>query len=183
MSVDEDLIREMQTMNRNIALMLANQIKDDRRFDRLEQLLNVSRSPSNNIFTLNGFSIAPMIHNSTSVIYCHSQAATVYTKPRAHMYEDQGRPLASHHMVGAPCTYVPTLNELRKDHRLMAEVGERCAEIDASHLGNCYYTSSKKARGLLRAGGEASNYFVHIEWPHDHILVGPDKDRVFYKII
>jgi hypothetical protein len=62
----------------------------------------------------------------------------------------------------------------------MVEAEERCAEIDASHLGNCYYTSSKKARGLLRAGGEASKH-VHIEWPHDHILVGPDKDRVFYK--
>jgi hypothetical protein len=96
------------------------------------------------------------------------------------MYEDHGRQLLSHHAVGAPSSYVPTLNEMRKDNRLVAEAEERCGEIDASHLGNCHYTSSKKAWGLLRAGVEASKH-VHIEWPHDHILVGPDKDRVFYK--
>jgi hypothetical protein len=180
MSVDEDLLREMQAMNRNITLMLANQVREERRFVRLEHLINVSTFPRNNIFTSTGFSIAPMIHNSTNVVYCYSQAAPVYTKPRAHMYEDQGRQPLSHHVVGAPSTYVPTLHEMRKDHRLIAEAEERCAEIDAPHLGNCQYISSKKARGLLRAGGEASKH-VHIEWPHDHILVGPDKDRVYYK--
>jgi hypothetical protein len=35
-SVDEDMLREIQVMNQNIAMMLANQIKEEKRFDRLE---------------------------------------------------------------------------------------------------------------------------------------------------
>jgi hypothetical protein len=32
----------------------------------------------------------------------------------------------------------------------------------------------------LRAGGESSKH-IHIDWPHDFILAGPDKNRIFYK--
>jgi hypothetical protein len=50
--------------------------------------------------------------------------------------------------------------------------------MEENQIGNI--NSNKKARGLLRAGGEASRH-VHIDWPHDFVLSGPDKDRICYK--
>jgi hypothetical protein len=76
----------------------------------------------------------------------------------------------SQQILGAHNMYVPSVREMRGDQRLQWEAEETFAEMDVSYLGNEQYITSKKARGLLRAGG-----------PHDHILVGPDKERVFYK--
>jgi hypothetical protein len=50
--------------------------------------------------------------------------------------------------------------------------------VEEAQIGNI--SASKKSRGLLRSGGESSRH-VHIDWPHDYILSGPDKERVFYK--
>jgi hypothetical protein len=61
-SVDEEMLREIQAMNHNIAIMLANQMKEDRRFDRLEQLISVNRNSTciNKINTSTGLSVAPI---------------------------------------------------------------------------------------------------------------------------
>jgi hypothetical protein len=73
---------------------------------------------------------------------------------------------------------VPTLAELRGDNRLLTNVNNQYEEFEAGHLGNV--STNKKARGLLRAGGESSRH-LHIDWPHDFILAGPDKNHIFYK--
>jgi hypothetical protein len=180
-SVDEEMLREIQAMNHNIAMMLANQVKEEKRFDRLEQLISVSRTCINTINTSTGLSVAPTLSNATNVVYCFSQAGPSYARPQSHGYEAQrGQPAFVQQVTGAPSMYVPTVREMRGDQSLVREAEERCAEMDASVIGNSNYVTSKKAQGLLRAGGEASRH-VHIDWPHDHILVGPDKERVYYK--
>jgi hypothetical protein len=52
--------------------------------------------------------------------------------------------------------------------------------MDVSHLGRANNSNIKKARGLMRAGGEASKH-LYTDWPHDFVLVGSDNDRIFYK--
>jgi hypothetical protein len=60
-------------MNHNIAMMLANQIKEEKRFDRLEHLISVSRPTYvSNINMSTGLSVAPTLNNSTNVVYCFS---------------------------------------------------------------------------------------------------------------
>jgi hypothetical protein len=67
---------------------------------------------------------------------------------------------------------------MRRDTNLMAAADYHCADMDTSHLGR--HTNAKKARGLMRAGGEASRH-LYTDWPHNFVLVGSDNDRIFYK--
>jgi hypothetical protein len=46
--------------------------------------------------------------------------------------------------------------------------------MEENQIGNI--SSNKKSSGLLRVGGH-----VHIDWPHDYVLSGPDKDRIYYE--
>jgi hypothetical protein len=72
------------------------------------------------------------------------------------------------------------LQAMRRDTNLMAAADYHCADMDISHLGRHMNINAKKARGLMRAGGEASRH-LYTDWPHDFVLVGSDNDRVFYK--
>jgi hypothetical protein len=76
-----------------------------------------------------------------------------------------------------PIPSVPTIAELRGNQRLTAEVQAHYNMMEENQIGNI--SSNKKSRGLLRAGGESRH--VHIDWPHDYVLSGPDKDRIYYK--
>jgi hypothetical protein len=82
-TVDEEMLREIQAMNHNIAMMLANQIKEEKRFDRLEYLMSVSKPYVSNINTSTGLSVAPTLNNSTNVVYCFSQARPNYARPQS----------------------------------------------------------------------------------------------------
>jgi hypothetical protein len=50
--------------------------------------------------------------------------------------------------------------------------------MEEAQMGNI--SGNKISRGLLRAGGESSRH-VHIDWPHDYVLSGPNKERIYYK--
>jgi hypothetical protein len=69
---------------------------------------------------------------------------------------------------------------MRKDSNLMTAAEVQCAELDGTNLGRPSNLNIKKARGLMRAGREASRH-LYTDWPHDFVLVGSDNDRVFYR--
>jgi hypothetical protein len=107
------MLREIQAMNHNIAMMLANQIKEEKRFDRLEHLISVSRPYVSNINTLTGLSVIPTLNNSTNVVYCFSQAGPNYAKAHSHVYEAPRVPhVKSQQTLGAHNIYVPSLREM-----------------------------------------------------------------------
>jgi hypothetical protein len=83
------------------------------------------------------------------------------TLGRSHVYEaPRVQQAIPQQTVGAHNMYVPSLREMRGDPRLRREAEERCVEMDASYLGNEKYVTSKKARGLLRAGGRPPGMYI-----------------------
>jgi hypothetical protein len=73
------------------------------------------------------------------------------------------------------------LRAIRSDPLIAAEVRHKCDNLDASAIGMVpSFINNKKARGLMRAGGEAAQT-LYTEWPHDFVLVGLENKRVFYK--
>jgi hypothetical protein len=54
------------------------------------------------------------------------------------------------------------------------------SELETSQIGIIPNINNKKARGLMRAGGESSKH-LYTDWPHDYVLVGSDNERVYYK--
>jgi hypothetical protein len=60
----------------------------------------------------------------------------------------------------------------------VTHINSQYEEFESGQIGNI--STNKKTRGLLRAGGESSKH-IHIDWPHDFILAGPDKNRIYYK--
>jgi hypothetical protein len=60
-----------------------------------------------------------------------------------------------------------------------ATVKQQCHMLDSSPKG-ISTVNSKKARGLMRAGGEAAKT-LYTDWPHDFVLVGLENHQVFYK--
>jgi hypothetical protein len=72
------------------------------------------------------------------------------------------------------------MGAMRSDPTLHYGATVRLQELENSVLRNSSSQNNKKAHGLLRAGGEASHH-VYQEWPHDYVMVGPDKYRIYYK--
>jgi hypothetical protein len=72
-----------------------------------------------------------------------------------------------------------SLREVRADPTVSAAVQQQCHMLDSSPIGIAT-VNSKKARGLMRAGGEAAKT-LYTDWPHDFVLVGLENHRVFYK--
>jgi hypothetical protein len=133
-------------MNHNIAMMLTNQVKEDKRFERLEQLISGSKPYISIINTSTGLSVTPILNNSTNVVYCFSQSGPTYARPQSHEYEAQrGQPACVQQITGARSMYVPIVREMRGDQRLLRQAEERCPEMDTSVLGNSHYLTSKKA--------------------------------------
>jgi hypothetical protein len=73
-----------------------------------------------------------------------------------------------------------SLQALRSDATLQLQSKQRCEELDVSLLRNAQISTNKKSRGLMRAGGEASQH-VYTEWPHDYVMVDPDQQQVYYR--
>jgi hypothetical protein len=173
---------EMRAMNRNIALMLSSQLQDRGYVYQHEDKLNVSEQFIN---TSIGMHVKLHIYNSNAYVICTTQA-----QPRYAMANTHDRGYTTTHSV-VPKTSVQfaaqqpvisqhTVRSMRRDPELSAAVEYQCAEMDMSHLGRPNNSNIKKARGLMRAGGEASKH-LYTDWPHDFVLVGSDNDMIFYK--
>jgi hypothetical protein len=173
---------EMRAMNRNIALMLTSQAGDRGRFHQFEDKLHVSEQFIN---TSIGMHVMPHIYNSNAYVICTTQGQPRYAMADKH---DRGygaahisTPKTSVHFVAQhPMVFQHTVQSIRKDPYLGAAAEHQCAEIDISKLGRPGINNIKKARGLMRAGGEASKH-LYTDWPHDFVLMGSDNDRIFYK--
>jgi hypothetical protein len=80
----------------------------------------------------------------------------------------------------AQVPFQPSLQAIRTDPRIMMAAQSQYSDLEASQLGMGHNSNNKKARGLMRAGGESSKH-LYTDWPHDYVLVGSDNERVFYK--
>jgi hypothetical protein len=69
---------------------------------------------------------------------------------------------------------------MRSDKALRASADSQLQDMDTECLGTILNSNNKKARGLMRAGGEAARHF-YVDWPHDFVLEGIDNQRIFYK--
>jgi hypothetical protein len=73
----------------------------------------------------------------------------------------------------------PTIQAIRNDPYIVAMAQGHCNELEGLQIGINTNINNKKARGLMRAAGEAKHLYT--DWPPDFVLVGSDNDRVFYK--
>jgi hypothetical protein len=172
----------MRDMNQNIAMMLLEAREDRERLKQIESKINVSELSKN---TSIGVSALPHIYHSNSYSVCFTQAQPTYstanTQPHTYtagMAVNQGHMQAQTHVTETRDH--PSLRAMRTDPYIMAAAQAQCNELEASQLGTVPNINNKKARGLMRAGGEASRH-LYTDWPHDYVLVGSDNERVFYK--
>jgi hypothetical protein len=182
------MLLELRNINRNIEFMIRNQFEEKERWSSVEQFMKVSSVTSSRVNTSIGYSIQPNVINcNDNVIYCTSQAGPMYANAgeRQAALATTGVTCAITHPhttrglgQSTPILSVTTIAELRNNQQLAAEVQAHYSASEEAQIGNI--NASKKSRGLLRAGGESSRH-MHIDWPHDYILSGPDKERVFYK--
>jgi hypothetical protein len=167
-------------MNNNIAAMMQMQLQEQGRMARLEQTLLVSMT----VNTSTGSQISPYDPQSNNYIICSSQGNAIYSHPsmQSQVLSSMAavplaRPIVSAAERALMAAY---LQALRSDATLQLQSKQRCKEMDVSLLGNAQISTNKKSRGLMRAGGEASQH-VYTEWPHDYVMVGPDQQRVYYR--
>jgi hypothetical protein len=168
-------------MNRNIALLVENAVDDKACMQLVENILNVSASLIN---TSHSISMQLHIKQSNHVIYCNTQGRPIYTN--ANSLAQQYTMSAQQPAAQLRSTVCPTYSDpvsmgaMRSDPALQYGATVRLQELENSVLGNFSSQNNKKTCGLLRAGGEASRH-VYQEWPHDYVMVGPDKNRIYYK--
>jgi hypothetical protein len=185
-NTEVEMLMELRAINRNIEFMIRNQFEEKERWNSVEQFIKVSNSLSARVNTSIGLSVQPSVINSNNVIYCTSQAGPTYSSAGSRQIETRPTGLTSiptHSALRAPVQAmpipaIPTIAELRNNQRWTAEVQSHYNALEENQIGNI--SSNKKSRRLLRAGGESSRH-VHIDWPHDYVLSGPDKDRIYYK--
>jgi hypothetical protein len=159
--------------------MIYREAREDReRLRRMESKLNVSGIPIN---TSIGISASPYIHTSNTYSVCFTQAQPTYTTANSHAYTHAtGAPVCQASVL--PSTHTaeprgqPSLQSIRNDPHIAATAQSYCNELEASQIGTNININNKKARGLMRAGGEASKH-LYTDWPHNFVLVGSDKER------
>jgi hypothetical protein len=148
------MLMELRAINRNIEFMIRNQFEEKERWNSVEQFIKAGPTYSNAGVRQTDTRLTGLTSTPT-----HSAAVR-----------------APVHVL--PISSVPTITELRSNQRLTADVQAQYNAMEENQIGNV--NSNKKSRCLLRAGGESSRH-VHIDWPHDYVLSGPDKDRIYYK--
>jgi hypothetical protein len=185
---EQEMLGELRNINRNIEFMIRNQFEEKNALADIQQIVKVSNAIQKQfnvarVNTSTGLSVSPVISTSNNFVFCTTQAAPIYSNAGQAMAQSNSTishafpaPIAPH--IASVRQAVPSLAELRQGHPLLAQVDSHYDELEANQLGNV--SVNKRARGLLRAGGESSKH-LHIDWPHDHILSGPDKNRVYYK--
>jgi hypothetical protein len=184
-SVSDDVMAALDSMNRKMNMMMHNQAEDRERLDRLTKKFEhpIERNVSNFLIpTSFGYHTLPQLNNSTNFISCFTQAPPIMSQLSLSRANTGTGTYATHSSQWGPVvteTVQPSLKALRGDPRLVQDTRQRVAELDHTLLGTVN-SNNKKSRGLTRAGGESSQH-VFTEWPHDHVLVGPDQERIFYR--
>jgi hypothetical protein len=126
-------------MRRSMGLMYQSQQEDRLRMSRIEERLNAGP-------TYSVASSRPISHSAVS----HSACATAYVPP-PQQYQPQ------------PIYNGQSLREVRADPMVSAAVKQQCHMLESSPIG-ISTVNSKKARGLMRAGGEAAKT-LYTDWP------------------